>query len=168
MKAAFFDRDGTLITDVHYLSSPEQIELIQPMIHVGKVLQEAGYKLIVVTNQSGVARGMFSEKRVHEVHNVLVKLLAEKGVSIAKCFYCPHHPTAGDNPRYTRICDCRKPAPGMLLQAAEEFGINLKSSFMIGDKECDLKAGIAAGCKSFLVQDIVKDVAGWLQQKLST
>ena len=87
-----------------------------------------------------------------------------KGIVIEKCFYCPHHPTAGKNPIYTIECMCRKPHPGMLLQAAQEFSIDLSRSIMIGDKEDDVKAGNTAGCKSFLVQSIVKDPSGWLKE----
>lgn len=166
MKAVFLDRDGTLIHDVHYLSSPDQIVLVEPMVDVCRALQDAGYLIVIVTNQSGVARGMFPEERVHEVHDRLTEMLSVHGVVVANYFYCPHHPSAGDNPAYTRVCACRKPAPGMLLRAADELGIDLAQSMMIGDKECDVQAGAAAGCISFFVQDIVKDAAGWLQQNV--
>ncbi len=163
MKAVFLDRDGTLIIDADYLSRIEQIQLIPEMLSVCKTLQLAGFKLFIVSNQSGVARGMFDEATVLAVNAHLLKMLAGQGVVIEKCFYCPHHPS-GKNPVYTKECTCRKPGPGMLLQAAEEFSIDLSQSIMIGDKECDVQAGQAAGCKSFLVQTIVKDPSKWLKE----
>lgn len=167
-KAVFLDRDGTIIKDANYLSRIEQIELIPEMLLVCKALQEAGYKLFIVTNQSGVARGMFDEATVQEVNAQLQKMLLNEGIVIEKFFYCPHHPTAGNNPLYTKECICRKPHPGMLLQGAQEFSVDLSQSIMIGDKEDDVQAGRAAGCKSFLVQSIVKDPQGWLQEINST
>lgn len=164
IKAVFLDRDGTVIMDADYLSRIDQIQLIPELLPVWTVLSKVGYKLFIVSNQSGVARGMFDEARVQEVNTHLLKILADRGIIIEKCFYCPHHPTAGRNPLYTKECTCRKPYPGMLQQAAEGFPIDLSQSIMIGDKECDVQAGKAAGCRSFLVQSIAKDPAGWLKE----
>jgi len=164
MKAVFFDRDGTLIVDKNYLSRIDQIELIPEMLPLCMALSKAGYKFFIVSNQSGVARGMFDEAKVQEVNSYLQKMLAAHGVVIEKCFYCPHHQRVGNNPIYTKDCTCRKPHPGMLQQAAKEFSIDLSRSIMIGDKESDVQAGNAVGCKSFLVQSIAKDPSGWLKE----
>ena len=141
MKAAFFDRDGTLIKDAHYLSKLSQVELLPKAVDLCLQLQREGYLLIVVTNQSGIARGYFDCSFVEETHDYMSELFADHGVRFHAIYYCPHGPD--DN------CECRKPKPGMLLQAAQEHDIDLSQSLMFGDKESDIQAGIAAGCKSF-------------------
>jgi D-glycero-D-manno-heptose 1,7-bisphosphate phosphatase len=154
-KAAFFDRDGTLIDDVHYLSSIEKIELIPHAVALARYLQEQGYKLFVVSNQSGVAQGFFDEDFVQATHHRLHVLLAKQGVNIEKFYYCPHHPTLAIIGRYKQICTCRKPNPGMLLQAGHEYNLNMSASFMFGDKAADLDAGRAAGCRSYDIAKLV-------------
>jgi len=154
VRAAFFDRDGTIIKDANYLASFDKIELIKPVIEVCKTFQAAGYKMIVVTNQSGVARGFFDEKFVCDTHDLLKKIFAGEGVLWDAFYYCPHHPN-GVIKEYSFECNCRKPAPGMLLQAAKDFDIDLSKSVMIGDKDLDLQAGYLAGCKSFDINKLI-------------
>ncbi len=146
--ALFIDRDGTLIDLIPYLSSAEQVKLIEGVGPAIRKARDAGYRIIVITNQSGVARGMFSERDVKAVHSKIIRLLADFGAVIDRFVYCPHHPAEGDRIR----CGCRKPAPGMLYQAAAEDRIELQSSFMIGDSIPDLQAGINAGCHPILVK----------------
>ncbi|MBM3979152.1 MAG: HAD family hydrolase [Planctomycetes bacterium] len=144
-EAVFFDRDGTLIEEAHYLADPDCVRLIPGAADAVRALNAAGALVIVVTNQSGVARGYFPESRVDEVHERLSRLLAEFGAKVDAYYYCPHHETTGS-------CDCRKPKPGMLLTAARDFDIDLARSWMIGDKACDAGAGVAAGCRTLLVR----------------
>lgn len=147
-KAAFFDRDGTLIVDYPFLTKFEQVQLLLPAVAIARLCQERGYTLFVVTNQSGIARGFFDEAFVQQTHQLLHSLLSEQGVYIEKYYYCPHHPDVGSD-IYRKNCRCRKPLPGMLEQAAQEYDIDLKASLMFGNTERDLQAGIAAGCLSF-------------------
>lgn len=154
-KAIFFDRDGTLIEDVHYLSSFSSIRLMYSIVEFAALAQQAGFLLICVTNQSGIARGMFTEQFVQETHKQLDVLLQKHQVAIAAWYYCPHHSTAAVDARYKVVCKCRKPAPGMLLQAADDWHIDLTQSLMVGDTESDLDAGKAAGCNTFAVHDII-------------
>jgi D-glycero-D-manno-heptose 1,7-bisphosphate phosphatase len=153
-KAFFFDRDGTLIKDTHYLSSLDAIELLPGIIKLCRAIQVANFRLIVITNQSGVARGIFDESFVHDTHTYLAEIFAKHDVFFDKFYFCPHHPE-GTLEKYRCICNCRKPSPGMLLAAAKEFNLDLKKSFMVGDKEVDLQAGIAAGCKSFNINELL-------------
>ncbi len=149
--AVFLDRDGTLNIEKEYLHRVEDFEFIPGVPEALKRLQDAGYLLVVVTNQSGVARGYFSVEDVQRLHQHMQHLLNAFEVKIDAFYLCPHHPTQGIAP-YDIDCDCRKGKPGMLLQGAEELGIDLSSSFMVGDKLADIEAGIAAGCRSLLVR----------------
>ena len=153
IKAAFFDRDGTLIEDVSYLSRLDQIKLIPESIELCRNLQASGYTLFVVTNQSGIARGYFDEAFVQKTHQHLHKILYNEGITITGWYYCPHHPEYAILEHYKKNCSCRKPEPGMLLQASADFNVDLTQSLMFGDKEGDLHAGIAAGCKSFDINE---------------
>ncbi|QJW94232.1 D-glycero-alpha-D-manno-heptose-1,7-bisphosphate 7-phosphatase [Frigoriglobus tundricola] len=150
-EAVFLDRDGTLIEEVHHLATPDQVRLIPGAAEVVRQLNDAGVLVVVVTNQSGVARGYFPESRVAEVHAHLSALLAERGARIDAYYHCPHHPTEGIG-AYRTACECRKPKPGLLLTAARDLGIDLARSWMIGDKACDAGAGAAAGCRTLLVR----------------
>ena len=150
-EAVFLDRDGTIIEEVNYLASPEQVRLIPGAADAVRAFNEAGVLVVVVTNQAGVARGYFPESRVAEVHEHLSALLAEHGAHIDAYYHCPHHPTEGVG-EYRVACDCRKPKPGLLLTAARELDIDLSRSWMIGDKACDAEAGAAAGCRTLLVR----------------
>lgn len=145
LKAAFFDRDGTLIEDANYLDSFDKIKVIPDSMHLAKYLQDSGYKLFVVTNQSGVARGYFDENFVNNTHEYLQDIFFKYGVIIKKYYFCPHHPDLN--------CDCRKPNPGLIFKAQAEFNIDLTKSLMFGDKMLDINTGQAAGCKSFFIQD---------------
>ena len=145
--AAFLDRDGTLIEDVNFLTRAEDIRLLPGSIEGMKRLREAGYLLVIVSNQSSVARGMITEPELWRIHARLEQVLAEDGLTLDAAYYCPHHPE-GALPEYAKGCDCRKPKPGMLLQAAKEHHIALTRSVMIGDSERDIQAGRAAGCRT--------------------
>ncbi len=149
-RAVFLDRDGTLNVEKNYLHRPEDFEFIPGTPAAIRSLNEAGFKVIVVTNQSGVARGYFSLEAVEALHRHLADSLAEAGAHVDGFYVCPHHPTEGRG-KYRCNCSCRKGAPGMLLKAAEEHRIDLGRSFMIGDKEADIEAGERAGCASLLV-----------------
>lgn len=149
--AVFLDRDGALIEESHYLSSVEQVRLLPGVVDGLRLLERAGFALVVVTNQAGVARGYFPESQVGVIHRHLEDEFARRGVAISGWKYCPHHPTEGDGP-YKMVCACRKPAPGMLLEAARELTIDLGRSFMVGDKRSDLEAGAQAGCRTVLVR----------------
>ena len=151
-KAAFFDRDGTLIVEREYLSALDQVKLLDSAVAIAKICQEQGYKLFVITNQSGIARGFFDEAFVQQTNNYVQNLLLQHEVHIEKTNYCPHHPEIG-NKNYRIACTCRKPLPGMLHLASREYNIDLSNSLMFGNAECDLLAGRAAGCRSF---DITK------------
>lgn len=150
-EAVFLDRDGTLIEEVNYLSSPEQVRVFPGAAAAVRRWNEAGVKVIVVTNQAGVARGYFPESRIAEIHAHLSAVLAESGAVIDAYYHCPHHATHGVG-EYRIACSCRKPSPGMLLTAAKEHGLDLSRSWMVGDKLCDVKAGAAAGCRTVLVR----------------
>lgn len=149
-RAIFLDRDGTLIREAEYLSDPAGVELLPGTVAGLKRLAGAGYKLIVVSNQSGVARGFFDEFSVIAVQTRLQDLLAQQGVRLDRSYYCPHHPQ-GTVEAYQRECECRKPKTGMLQQARQEFDLDLAASWMIGDKTADIECGRAAGCGTVLV-----------------
>jgi len=150
--ALFLDRDGVLIEEVEYLARPEQVRLISGAAMAVRRANDAGWKVVVVSNQSGVARGRFPEAVLPEVHRVIsAKLLEEAGAVIDAFYYCPHHPTEGLG-SFRIDCECRKPKPGMLLAAANELIIDLSKSWMVGDRLTDLRAGAAAGCRTILVQ----------------
>lgn len=154
-KAAFFDRDGTIIHDVGFLSDISKITYIDHMIEFMRACQAHEFLLFIITNQSGVARGYFDEAFVQKTHAFIKETLHNKGITITSFYYCPHHPTAAIDKRYLQTCRCRKPLPGMLEQAAQDFNVNLSSSLMIGDAPRDLQAGEAAGCISFDVTKIL-------------
>ncbi|SDX74664.1 D-glycero-D-manno-heptose 1,7-bisphosphate phosphatase [Acetomicrobium thermoterrenum DSM 13490] len=148
--AVFLDRDGTLIEDVGYLSSISQIKVLPRVVDGLKLLKSMGYLLIVVTNQSGVARGFFSEDFVQNVHDILGRLFKDNGVAIDAFYYCPHHPTEGFPP-YNVNCDCRKPKTGMIKRAICEYDIDISNSWVIGDSLVDVQLARNAGCKGILL-----------------
>ncbi|MEW6049653.1 MAG: HAD-IIIA family hydrolase [Candidatus Zixiibacteriota bacterium] len=151
MPALFVDRDGTLTVEKHFISDPAQLELIPGAANALAVMKQRGYHLVAVSNQSGVARGYFSEADVRAVNLRLEELLQAEGVALDGIYYCPHHPR-GTVPEYARFCYCRKPNPGMAEQAARELGIDLRRSLVIGDKLDDLHLGDIVGARSFLVR----------------
>lgn len=145
-KACFLDRDGVLNVEVDYLHEVDKLVLENGVIEALQILQREGFKLFVVTNQAGVAKGFFSCEDVERIHEKMAEIFALNGVKIDRFYYCCHHPD------FTGECDCRKPKPMMILRAAEEFDIDLSKSYMIGDRITDIQAGIAADCaKSILV-----------------
>lgn len=148
--AIFLDRDGTINEDVNFLSSPEQLILIENSAEAIREANELGLKVIVFTNQSGIARGYFTEEDLHKIHKRLDELLAERGAKIDAYYYCPHHPTKGEG-EYKIECECRKPKDGMLQRASREQNIDLKKSFVIGDRCIDVQAGKTAGATTILV-----------------
>ena len=148
--AVFLDRDGTVNEEVGYLSDLRQLKLLPGAATAIKRLNDAGFKVVLVTNQSGVARGFFPESFVQETHALLIRMLSADGARLDGIYYCPHHPRSGSS-HYTRECDCRKPATGLLIRAAGELGIELGKSFMVGDKWSDVELGQRAGCRSILV-----------------
>ena len=150
-RAIFLDRDGTINVEKDYLISPSDFEFLPGVPESLKKLQNAGFLLVIVTNQSGVARGYFSLQQVEKLHLHMSHLLKSYDVSFAGIYVCPHHPTHGQG-EFLRECECRKGKPGMLLQAAEDLDIDLSKSFMIGDKIADIEAGHAAGCRTYLVR----------------
>jgi D-glycero-D-manno-heptose 1,7-bisphosphate phosphatase len=149
-KAVFLDRDGTINAEVEYLHRVEDFAFLDGAIEAIRRLRAAGFLVIVVTNQSGVARGFFGLEEVTILHRHLQAELARFGTQIDAFYICPHHPEQGIG-EFRRECDCRKGRPGMLLQAAREHGIDLERSYMVGDKVADVEAGLAAGCRPLLV-----------------
>lgn len=155
-KAIFLDRDGTINKYVGFLRNIEQFELIDGVAEVIKKINQLGYLCIVVTNQPVIARGEVTVSELDEIHNKMETLLGLKGAYIDGLYYCPHHPHKGYEGEVVELkieCDCRKPKPGMLLEAAEDFNIDLNNSWMVGDGANDIKAGIAAGCKTVLISE---------------
>lgn len=140
MRAVFLDRDGTLIEDVGYLSRPEEVRVLPGVTAALESLRAAGFALVVVTNQSGIGRGYYSEEDYRAVDGAVRAAL---GVPLDAVRHCPHAPQAK--------CSCRKPAPGMLRSAAEELGIELERSWAVGDGERDVLAGLSAGCRAILI-----------------
>jgi len=151
VRAIFIDKDGTLIPDVPYNIDPALITLSPGAGHVLYTLQQQGFRLVVVSNQAGVAHGLFPEAALVGVRQRIETLLAEFNVRLDGFYYCPHHPDA-DIPAYRRACDCRKPQPGMLLRAARDLDIDLSHSWMIGDISADSEAGNRAGCRTILIE----------------
>ena len=145
-KAIFFDRDGTLNVDVHYLHDPRDFVWTPGAIEAIRWANEHGYLVIVVTNQSGIARGYYDEAAVHHLHDWMNTELEKHNAHIDAFYYCPHH-TEGKLPAYTKSCDCRKPAPGMILRAIAEHDIDPAASWMFGDAESDVAAAENAGVR---------------------
>ena len=165
-KAIFMDRDGTINKYVGFLRKTDQFELIDGVSDAIRKINDSGYLAIVVTNQPVIARGEVSFKGLQEIHNKMETLLGREGAYLDKIYYCPHHPDRGFEGEVKELkieCDCRKPKPGLLIQAAEELNIDLEKSWMIGDGQNDILAGINAGCKTALIgeenfgQDITVD-----------
>jgi len=145
------DRDGTLIEEMTYLNHFDQVEIYPEALRAVSQINQSGSLAVVATNQSAVARGLLSENDLEKIHYLINLEFQKYGAHIDAFYYCPHHPEAG-NGAYTQICDCRKPKPGMLLRAAHELDINLKKSYMLGDKLDDVETGHRAGCQSILVK----------------
>lgn len=144
VKAAFLDRDGVINVDSGYVYKWEEFKFISGYLEALKALQENGYLLFIVTNQSGIARGKYTKEDYELLTNTLVNHLSINGINIAEVYYCPHLEGSLIK-QYNIICDCRKPKPGMLLRAATEWGVNLSESILIGDKASDIEAAKLAG-----------------------
>lgn len=148
--AVFLDRDGTVNVEKHYLHKIEEFEFVPGAPEAILKLNRAGFKVVVVTNQSGVARGYYDLAAVDALHEYLQGRLRSIGAQVDAFYVCPHHPTAG-RAEYGIVCDCRKGKPGLLLQASRELNLDLARSYIIGDKPSDVEAGFAAGCTPCLV-----------------
>lgn len=140
--AVFLDRDGTLIEDVGYPNNPDRVALLPGVAQAMRSLQAAQFPLIVLSNQSGVARGIITTEQARQVHERFIELFRREGVEFTGTYYCPHRPEDD--------CECRKPNPGMLLQAADEWNLDIKRSVMVGDRMGDIEAGKRAGCRAIL------------------
>jgi D-glycero-D-manno-heptose 1,7-bisphosphate phosphatase len=150
--AVFLDRDGVLVEDVDLLTRADQLRLLPGVPSALNVLRRAGFALVVVGNQPVVARGLVTEADIEAIHAELGKLIhAAGGPAMDRYYFCPHHPKA-TLPAYRADCDCRKPKPGMLLRAARELNLDLRTCFMVGDRITDIIAGVRAGCRTVLVQ----------------
>lgn len=148
--AVFMDRDGTINEEVSFLSRMEQLRLYPQTCEAIRLINRSGMKAVVVTNQSGIARGYFTEDFVRTVHDRINELLAAEGARIDGFYVCPHHPVYGQG-LYKKDCECRKPRPGLLLQAAREMNIDLARSYMVGDMLRDVETGKKVGAKGILV-----------------
>ena len=150
-KAIFLDRDGTINKYVGFLRDIDEFELLEGALEAIKKINASGYLAIVVTNQPVIARGEVTVEELQQIHNKMETLLGNDGAFVDAIYYCPHHPDSGfegEIPELKIKCECRKPNPGMLLQAAEEFNIDLEQSWMVGDSHNDVLAGLRAGCKT--------------------
>lgn len=158
-RAVFLDRDGVIVVDKDLMYKKDDLELIPNVAEAIKLLNENNYLAIVISNQPVIARGLCSIAELEEINSCLESLLRERGAKIDKVYYCPHHPnpkgkigSRGPNPDYVKECKCRKPKPGMILQAQKDLEIDLSESYMIGDSLSDILAGQGAGCKTILVE----------------
>ena len=150
-KTLFLDRDGVINIDHGYLYRSEDFEFIPGVFEACRKFQQSGYRIVVVTNQSGIGRGYYTENDFHVLTQWMLKQFAENQIEVLDVFFCPHHPTKA-LPQYLKDCDCRKPAPGMLLQAIEKHGLDPNNAIMVGDKVGDMKAAENAGVdQKFLV-----------------
>ena len=143
LKTIFLDRDGVINKEINYLYKIENFEFIDGVFDACLFFQNLNYQIIIISNQSGIARGFFSEKDYHILSKWLIKQFKENGVSILDTYYCPHAPDA--------CCNCRKPKPGMLIKAIDEYNIDVEMSWMIGDKETDIEAANLAGIKNTIL-----------------
>jgi len=144
-KAVFIDRDGTINVNVEYLDNPDRFQMYVGVAEGIKLLKDNGFKIIVITNQSGIARGYFPEKTLEKIHEKMEKELLKKGAALDAIYYCPHHPD--DN------CDCRKPNTGLFKKAVKDFDVDTSRSFVIGDMMADIEAGHRMGLKTILVPE---------------
>ncbi len=147
-RAVFIDRDGTINIDKDYLTDPRDLELIEGSSEAIRIANAIGLKVVVISNQSGVSRGIMTAEQVDSVNSRLVEMLKQSGARVDAVYYCPHHPNYGDKVN----CECRKPRIGMLLRAKTEFDLDLAGSFVVGDKWSDVKCGENAGTCTSLVR----------------
>jgi D-glycero-D-manno-heptose 1,7-bisphosphate phosphatase len=147
IKALFLDRDGIINVDHGYVYKKEEFEFIDDIFDVCLDAMAKGYEIFVITNQSGIARGKYTVKQFDELSSWMTSVFKSKGIDISDVYHCPHHPDKGLG-EYLKVCDCRKPEPGMLLLAKKEHNINLENSIFIGDKVSDMQAAENAGIKN--------------------
>tara|TARA_Y100000310_G_scaffold281278_1_gene301652 strand:- start:421 stop:975 length:555 start_codon:yes stop_codon:yes gene_type:complete len=150
-KAVFLDRDGVINEEVNFLIELEKIALIEGSAEALRNLNNAGYSVIIITNQPAVGRGLATESQITAINNRIVELLGEQGAKIDATYMCFHHPKHGQG-KYKVDCGCRKPKPGMILEAAKDHNIDLSQSFMVGDRTSDIKAGVLSGAKTISVR----------------
>ncbi len=139
-----------MIVDTEFSVDPARLKPLPGALQGLRLLQKAGYRIIVITNQSGVARGKFDEASLRAFHDCMVSWFGARGIMLTAVYYCPHY-AAGTLPQYAIACGCRKPEPGMLLRAAEDHALDLARSWMVGDRDCDIGAGRAAGCRTIRI-----------------
>jgi D-glycero-D-manno-heptose 1,7-bisphosphate phosphatase len=143
-RALFLDRDGVINVDHGYVCTPERTEFVEGIFDLCRLASQRGYLVVVITNQAGIARGYYSEQEFLAYMNWMRSAFAERGARLDAVYYCPHHPVEGKG-QYLRACDCRKPAPGMILAAERDLGLDLSRSVFVGDSLSDVQAGAAAG-----------------------
>lgn len=146
-KALFLDRDGVINTEKNYVYKIEDFQFIDGIFDTCQIFQNKGYIIVIITNQAGIARGLYSEDDYSKLTNWMIEQFQKQGIKIAGVYHCPHHP------EFSAECNCRKPYPGMILQAQQELEIDLSQSILVGDKISDIQAGIAAGIpKNYLIR----------------
>ncbi|ART80223.1 D-glycero-beta-D-manno-heptose 1,7-bisphosphate 7-phosphatase [Oceanisphaera avium] len=153
----FLDRDGVINQDTGYVSTRDNFVFIEGVIDAMKQLKEKGYQLVIVTNQSGIARGLFSEDDFIRLTEWMDWSLADRDIDLDGIYFCPHHPTEGTGPN-TQICNCRKPAPGLFLEAIADLNVDVSASYMVGDKLSDLQAAQAAGIEHLILVRTGKEI----------
>lgn len=158
-RALFLDRDGVINVDHGYVCSPEQTQFLDGIFDLCRAASDAGYLLVIVTNQAGIGRGLYSEQAYRSYMEWMQAQFASCGVRFAGIYHCPHHPTAAKG-EYLKNCDCRKPAPGLIRKAAEELRLDLQNSILIGDKISDMQAAIAAGVGTRLLLQRAEPASG--------
>jgi len=156
-KALFLDRDGIINEEYNYVHKIEDFKFCDGIFELCKFYQDAGYLIIIITNQAGIARGYYTKKDFHILTEWMIEKFNENGIKISRVYFCPHHPT------FTGNCICRKPNPGMILDAQKEFDIDLEKSILIGDKESDIKAGLNAGIGRTILIGATKDTKATAQ-----
>ena len=149
-KTVFLDRDGTINQDIGYLNHPDQLELIPRAADAIRLLNDAGFLVVVITNQAGVAKGLIPEEQLPAIQEAFFSLLQKEGAEIDGYYFCPHYPE-GSVEKYTCSCECRKPAPGLLLKASEDMDIDFKRSYVVGDKVSDVQLAHNVGATGVLV-----------------
>ena len=157
-KAVFIDRDGTINVNVGYIDHPDDFQMYPGVIEGIKLLKKNGYKIIIVTNQSGIGRGYFVKKNLDDIHHKMNHELSENGTTVDAIYYCPHHPDDQ--------CNCRKPKTGLLEQAVKDLNIDIKESFIIGDRMLDMEAGDKIGCNTVLVPENKEKVSLEMKKSL--
>jgi D-glycero-D-manno-heptose 1,7-bisphosphate phosphatase len=152
VKAAFLDRDGVINRDLGYIHKVQDFQFMPGIFEACDGLQSAGYRLFVVTNQAGIAKGLYTQAQMDGLHAWMVEQFGLRGIRFEKVYHCPHHP-AGIVEPYAGTCECRKPKPGMLFAAREEFGVDLAQSLLVGNAESDIEAALAAGLPTTVLID---------------